>query len=64
MGWDKASISGTDPLITSFPLNKVHDELGDFWASDDYKAVRVFDSFFSHGERVLDLPVLRRSIER
>jgi len=36
----------------------------DFWASDDYKAVRVFDSFFSHGERVLDLPVLRRSIER
>jgi hypothetical protein len=42
------------PMTSSFPLNKVKDELRDFRSPDDDKAVRVFDSFFSHGERDLD----------
>jgi len=42
------------PMTSSFPLNKVKDELRDFRSPDDDKAVRVFGSFFSHGERDLD----------
>jgi len=42
------------PMTSSFPLNKVKDEFRDFRSSDDDKAVRVFGSFFSHGERDLD----------
>ena len=38
------------PMTTSFPLNEVKDELRDFRSPDDDKAVRVFGSFFSHGE--------------
>ena len=34
----------------TFLLNKVKDEIKDFRSLDDDKAVRVFDSFFSHGE--------------
>jgi hypothetical protein len=42
------------PMTTSFPLNKVDDELGDFGSPDDDKAVRVFGSFFSYGGSDLD----------
>jgi hypothetical protein len=42
------------PMTPSFPLNKVKDELRDFRSPDDDKAVRVFGSFFSHGESDLD----------
>jgi hypothetical protein len=35
-------------LVALFPLNKVHDELGNFKASNGNKAVRIFDSFFSY----------------
>jgi len=41
-------------MTTSFPLNEVHDEFRDIRSPDDNKAVRVFDSFFSHGESDLD----------
>ncbi len=41
-------------MAVSFPLHKVHDELRDLRSPDDDKAVRVFDSFFSHGEGDLD----------
>ena len=37
-------------MITSFSLNKIHDELRDFWSPDYNEAVWVFDSFFSHSE--------------
>ncbi len=42
------------PMPTSFPLNKVDDELRDLGSPDNDKAVRVFNSFFSHGEGDLD----------
>jgi hypothetical protein len=38
------------PMTTSFPLNKVDDELRDLGSPDNDKAIWVFDSFFSHGE--------------
>ena len=41
-------------MTTSFPLNEVHDKFRDIRSPDDNKAVRVFDSFFSHGESDLD----------
>jgi len=41
-------------MTCSFPLNKVKDELWDFRSPDNDKAVRVFNSFFSHGESGLD----------
>jgi len=41
-------------MTTSFPLNKVKDKLWDFRSPDDDKAVRVFNSFLSHGESNLD----------
>ena len=37
-------------MTPSLPLNEVKDELRDLRAPDDDKAVRVFNSFFSHGE--------------
>ncbi len=42
------------PMTTSFPLNKVDDELRDLGSPDNDKAIWVFDSFFSHGEGDLD----------
>jgi len=36
------------------PPNKVKDELRDFRSRDDNKAVRVFDSFLSHGKSDVD----------
>ena len=45
-------------MTTSFPLDKVKDKLRDPRCPDDDNAVRVFDSFFSHGEG--DLPACRR----
>ena len=41
-------------MTISFPLNEVKDELRDFRSPDDDKAVRVFNSFFSHGESDFD----------
>jgi hypothetical protein len=41
-------------MTTSFPLNKVKDKLWDLRSPDDDKAVRVFGSFFSHGESDFD----------
>ena len=41
-------------MTTSFPQNKVKDELWDFRSPDNDKAVRAFGSFFSHGESDLD----------
>ena len=37
-------------MTISFPLNEVKDELRDLRSPDDGKAIRVFDSFFSHAE--------------
>lgn len=42
------------PMTTSFPLNKVDDELRDFRSPDDNEAIWIFDSFFSHSESDLD----------
>ena len=42
------------PMTTSFPLNKVDDELRDPGFPDNDKAIWVFDSFFSHGGGDLD----------
>ncbi len=42
------------PMTTSFPLNKVEDKFWYLRSPDDDKAVRVFNSFFSHGESDLD----------
>jgi hypothetical protein len=41
-------------MTISFPLNEVKDELRDLRSPDDDKAVRVFNSFFSHGESDFD----------
>ena len=41
-------------MTTSFPLNEVKNKLWDFRPPDNDKAVRVFNSFFSHGESDLD----------
>ena len=38
------------PMTPSFPLNEVKYELRDLWSVDDDEAVRVFNSFSSHGE--------------
>ena len=38
------------PMAPSLPLNEVKDELRDLRSPDDGKAIRVFDSFFSHAE--------------
>ena len=48
------AIRRSRPMTPSFPLNEVKDELRDLRSPDDDKAVRVFDSFFSHGESDLD----------
>jgi hypothetical protein len=37
-------------MTTSFPLDKVKDKIWDFRSPDNNKAVKVFNSFFSHGE--------------
>jgi len=42
------------PMTPSLPLSEVKDKLWDLRSPDDDKAVRVFDSFFSHGEGDLD----------
>ena len=42
------------PMTSSFPLNKVKDELRDIRSPDDDKPIWVFDSFLSHGEGDLD----------
>ena len=42
------------PMTPSLPLNEVKDELRDIRSPDDDKAIRVFGSFFSHGESDLD----------
>jgi len=41
-------------MTTSFPLDKVKDKIWDLRSPDNNKAVKVFNSFFSHGESDLD----------
>jgi hypothetical protein len=41
-------------LTPSLPLNEVKDEFRDLRSPDDDKAIRVFDSFFSHVKGDLD----------
>ena len=42
------------PMTTSLPLNEVKDEFRDIRSLDDDEAVRVLNSFLSHGESDLD----------
>ena len=41
-------------MSASFSLDKIHDELWDFWSPDDDKARRIFDSFFSDSKGDFD----------
>ena len=42
------------PLTTSFPPNKVNDEVRDLRSPNSNEATWIFDSFFSHSESYLD----------
>lgn len=42
------------PRRVSFPLDEVHDELGDFGTGDEDEAMGIKDSFFSDCEGDLD----------
>jgi hypothetical protein len=50
-------------LTPSLPLNEVKDEFRDLRSPDNDKAIRVFDSFFSHRESDFD-DELRDSFEK
>jgi hypothetical protein len=54
VGEEIYAIRQYSPLSTSFPLNKVNDELRDLWSPDDNEAIWIFDSFFSYSESDLD----------